>query len=62
MAWSWSISWNCILPDFQTKRINITLPERVLAVVNEQARREGELRSDLLARAVLEYIGRHGVA
>lgn len=41
MAWSWSISWNCILPDFQTKRINITLPERVLAVVNEQARREG---------------------
>jgi len=43
----------------KTKRINITLPERVLAVVDEQARREGESRSGLLARAVLEYIGRH---
>jgi predicted RNase H-like HicB family nuclease len=41
------------------KRINIALPERVLAVVDEQARREGESRSGLLARAALEYIGRH---
>ena len=45
----------------KTKRINIALPERVLAVVDEQARREGESRSGLLARAVLEYIGRHRV-
>jgi len=45
----------------KTKRINITLPERVLAVVDEQARREGESRSGLLARAALEYIGRHRV-
>jgi hypothetical protein len=28
-------------------------------VVDEQARREGESRSGLLARAALEYIGRH---
>jgi len=41
------------------KRINIALPERVLAVVDEQTRREGESRSGLLARAALEYIGRH---
>jgi len=46
----------------KTKRINITLPERVLAVVDEQARREGESRSGLLARAALEYIGRHRVS
>jgi metal-responsive CopG/Arc/MetJ family transcriptional regulator len=46
----------------RTKRINITLPERVLAVVDEQARREGESRSGLLARAILEYIGRHRMA
>ncbi len=43
----------------KTKRINITMPERVLTLVDEQARREGETRSGLLARAVLEYIGRH---
>jgi predicted RNase H-like HicB family nuclease len=46
----------------KAKRINITLPERVLALVDEQARREGESRSGLLARAVLDYIGRNKVA
>jgi predicted RNase H-like HicB family nuclease len=46
----------------KTKRINITLPERVLALVDEQAKREGESRSGLLARAVLDYIGRNKVA
>ena len=43
----------------KTKRINITMPERVLSLVDEQARREGETRSGLQARVVLEYIGRH---
>jgi predicted RNase H-like HicB family nuclease len=43
----------------KAKRINITLPERVLTLVDEQAKREGETRSGLLARAVLEYIGRN---
>lgn len=33
--------------------------KRFLALVDEQAKREGESRSGLLARAVLEYIGRH---
>ena len=46
----------------RAKRINITLPERVLALVDEQAKREGESRSGLLARAVLDYIGRNKVA
>ena len=46
----------------KAKRINITLPERVLALVDEQAKREGESRSGLLARAVLDYIGRNKVA
>jgi len=46
----------------KAKRINITLPERVLALVDEQAKREAESRSGLLARAVLEYIGRNKVA
>lgn len=46
----------------KAKRINITLPERVLALIDEQTRREGETRSGLLARAALDYIGRHKVA
>jgi predicted RNase H-like HicB family nuclease len=46
----------------KAKRINITLPERVLALVDEQAKREGESRSGLLARAALDYIGRNKVA
>jgi predicted RNase H-like HicB family nuclease len=46
----------------KAKRINITLPERVLALVDEQAKREGESRSGLLARAALDYIGRKKVA
>ena len=46
----------------KAKRINITLPERVLTLVDEQAKREGQSRSGLLARAVLEYIGRNKVA
>ena len=45
----------------KAKRINITLPERVLTLVDEQAKREGDSRSGLLARAVLDYIGRHKV-
>ncbi|MFZ0467535.1 MAG: type II toxin-antitoxin system HicB family antitoxin [Thiogranum sp.] len=46
----------------KAKRINITLPERVLALVDEQARRDGETRSGLLARAALDYIQRNKVA
>lgn len=60
-------TWALVTPDLsrlasKAKRINITLPERVLALVDEQARREGETRSGLLARAVLDYIGRKKVA
>ncbi len=38
------------------RRINITMPARVLAIVDEAASREGESRSGLLARAALSYI------
>ena len=40
----------------KAKRINITVPERVLAIVDEAAAREGETRSGLLARAALNYV------
>ncbi len=38
-------------------RVNITLPERVLAIVDEAAKREGETRSEYLVRAALGYVG-----
>lgn len=40
------------------KRINITLPERVLDAIDRFAEGSGETRSGLLARAATEYIGR----
>ena len=42
----------------KTTRINITLPERVLAIVDQAAVREGQSRSGLLARAALSYVQR----
>lgn len=38
------------------RRVNITMPARVLAIVDEAAAREGESRSGLIARAALSYI------
>jgi hypothetical protein len=35
------------------------MPERVLAVIDEEARRSGETRSGFLAKAAFEYIDRH---
>jgi predicted RNase H-like HicB family nuclease len=41
----------------KAKRVNITMPERVLDAVDRYAAREGETRSGLLVRAVTEYMG-----
>ena len=38
----------------RAKRVNITMPARVLAIVDETAAREGDTRSGLLTRAALE--------
>jgi predicted RNase H-like HicB family nuclease len=42
-------------------RINITIPSRVLAIVDEAAARERESRSGLLTRAALSHIERQSV-
>ena len=42
----------------RTRRVNITVPERVLAIVDKMAAREGESRSGLLARTALSYAER----
>ena len=42
----------------RAKRVNITIPERLLSKIDAFAEREGESRSELLASAALEYISR----
>ena len=42
----------------RAKRVNITVPARVLTIVDEAAAREGETRSGLLTRAALSYVER----
>ena len=42
----------------RAKRVNITIPERLLTKIDAFAEREGESRSELLASAALEYISR----
>ncbi len=43
----------------KSKRINITLPERLLWQVDHYASQHGETRSGFLAQAALEYMSRH---
>jgi len=40
----------------KTKRVNITLPERVLTLMDKYASESGETRSGLITQATLEYI------
>jgi predicted RNase H-like HicB family nuclease len=44
----------------KAKRINITMPERVLDAVDRYARQVGETRSGVLVQAVTQYISRAG--
>lgn len=45
----------------KAKRVNITLPERVLAAIDQAAAHYGDSRSGLLAKAALEYVERRPV-
>ena len=40
----------------KSKRVNITLPERVLALMDDYAAHHGETRSGLIAQATIEFI------
>lgn len=40
----------------KTKRVNITLPERILNLMDKYASDHGETRSGLIAQAAVEYI------
>ena len=41
------------------KRVNITIPERLLTKIDIYAKNEGETRSGFLAHAALEYISKN---
>lgn len=43
----------------KAKRVNITLPERLLAQIDSFASRTGETRSGLLAHAAMEFVAAH---
>ena len=43
----------------KAKRVNITLPERLLVQIDSFAARRGDTRSGLLAHAALEYVAAH---
>ncbi len=43
----------------KSKRINITMPERLLRVVDQYAKKYGSSRSGLLTQAVTEYMTTH---
>ncbi len=45
----------------ETKRVNITLPERLLMQIDNYVSRAGETRSGFLAHAALEYVATHPV-
>ena len=43
----------------KSKRVNISIPERLLSSVDHFAKNHGETRSGLLAQAVTEYMSAH---
>ena len=44
-----------------TRRINITIPERILSKIDSSAKNEGESRSGFLVSAAMEYISHHNI-
>lgn len=44
----------------KTRRVNITLPERVLTILDKYAAEHGETRSGMISEAAIEYIAKRG--
>ena len=43
----------------KTRQVNVTIPERVLNLIDDHASRHGASRSGLITQAALEYIAEH---
>ena len=60
-GWTWAvIEVDLAELDDKTERINITLPRKVLRVIDEAAKRSGESRSGYIARVGIEAVRRAG--
>jgi predicted RNase H-like HicB family nuclease len=44
----------------KARRVNVTIPERVLSLIDDYASRHGETRSGLITQAALEFIAEQG--
>ncbi|MBI1924622.1 type II toxin-antitoxin system HicB family antitoxin [Candidatus Poribacteria bacterium] len=45
----------------KSRRVNVTIPERLLVLMDEYAARHGETRSGLIAQAAMEFIAAHRI-
>ncbi len=45
----------------KSKRVNITVPERLLSIMDQYASQHGATRSGLIAEATVEYIANHSM-
>ena len=43
----------------ESRRVNITMPERLLALIDQHAKQYGETRSRFIAQAAMEFIASH---
>ncbi len=43
----------------RARRVNVTLPERLLAIMDQYATKRGETRSALIAQATMEFMAAH---
>lgn len=59
LIWAFSEIDTSRLSD-RVRRVNITIPEKLLSKIDTRAKNEGETRSGLLTHAALEYLAKHG--
>lgn len=43
----------------KSRRVNVTIPERLLSLMDKYAAKKGDTRSGLIAQATMEYIAAH---
>ena len=46
----------------ESRRVNITMPELLLALIDQHAKQHGETRSRFIAQAAMEFIASHSTA
>ena len=61
-SWTWAVvSVDVAKLGTKATRVNITLPDRLLVVIDKHAQANGETRSGFLARAAMEKVAEEAV-